>query len=151
MGYIASLHELAATERRFYSKLSDIKSQILRPLLSLGKQNTLVLPVLPIFALWFTPCFPFSSFCTRAVNTLQTIPTFSVAQLPLPNPATPGAPAVEVENGAFEYSEQRSRNSFGKVDPRSQTSKQYSSPTSPQIYYTLILLWFLDYVKQRFI
>ncbi|ELK04842.1 Alsin [Pteropus alecto] len=36
MGYIASLHELAATERRFYSKLSDIKSQILRPLLSLG-------------------------------------------------------------------------------------------------------------------
>uniref|UniRef100_A0A452V9K6 Alsin Rho guanine nucleotide exchange factor ALS2 n=1 Tax=Ursus maritimus TaxID=29073 RepID=A0A452V9K6_URSMA len=33
MGYIASLHELATTERRFYSKLSDIKSQILRPLL----------------------------------------------------------------------------------------------------------------------
>ncbi|KAM5324471.1 alsin isoform 2-T4 [Glossophaga mutica] len=35
MGYIASLHELATTERRFYSKLSDVKSQILRPLLSL--------------------------------------------------------------------------------------------------------------------
>ncbi|XP_051705243.2 alsin isoform X3 [Oryctolagus cuniculus] len=35
MGYIASLHELATTERRFYSRLSDIKSQILRPLLSL--------------------------------------------------------------------------------------------------------------------
>ncbi|XP_049743812.1 alsin isoform X1 [Elephas maximus indicus] len=35
MGYIASLHELATTERRFYSKLSDIKSQILRPLLTL--------------------------------------------------------------------------------------------------------------------
>ncbi|GAB5575889.1 alsin isoform X1 [Prionailurus iriomotensis] len=35
MGYIASLHELATTERRFYSKLSDIKSHILRPLLSL--------------------------------------------------------------------------------------------------------------------
>uniref|UniRef100_A0A8C5P1U9 Alsin Rho guanine nucleotide exchange factor n=1 Tax=Jaculus jaculus TaxID=51337 RepID=A0A8C5P1U9_JACJA len=35
MGYIASLHELATTERRFYSKLSEIKSQILRPLLSL--------------------------------------------------------------------------------------------------------------------
>ncbi|XP_045150557.1 alsin isoform X2 [Echinops telfairi] len=35
MGYIASLHELATTERRFYSKLSDIKSQVLRPLLSL--------------------------------------------------------------------------------------------------------------------
>ncbi|KAK1336546.1 hypothetical protein QTO34_002577 [Cnephaeus nilssonii] len=42
MGYIASLHELAATERRFYSKLSDIKSQILRPLLSLvGGPNSL--------------------------------------------------------------------------------------------------------------
>lgn len=46
MGYIASLHELATTERRFYSKLSDIKSQILRPLLSLGKQN---LPPPPIY------------------------------------------------------------------------------------------------------
>lgn len=55
-----------------------------------------------MFALWFTPCFPFSSFCTWAVNTLETIPTFSVAQLPLPYPTTPGAPAVEVENGAFE-------------------------------------------------
>uniref|UniRef100_A0A2K6GM62 Alsin Rho guanine nucleotide exchange factor ALS2 n=1 Tax=Propithecus coquereli TaxID=379532 RepID=A0A2K6GM62_PROCO len=41
MGYIASLHELATTERRFYSKLSDIKSQILRPLLSLGKLKPL--------------------------------------------------------------------------------------------------------------
>ncbi|XP_057160029.1 alsin isoform X7 [Ursus arctos] len=46
MGYIASLHELATTERRFYSKLSDIKSQILRPLLSLenlGTANTVQL------------------------------------------------------------------------------------------------------------
>uniref|UniRef100_A0A7N9D0T8 Alsin Rho guanine nucleotide exchange factor ALS2 n=1 Tax=Macaca fascicularis TaxID=9541 RepID=A0A7N9D0T8_MACFA len=40
MGYIASLHELATTERRFYSKLSDIKSQILRPLLSLENLGT---------------------------------------------------------------------------------------------------------------
>ncbi|XP_063115632.1 alsin isoform X2 [Cavia porcellus] len=40
MGYIASLHELAATERRFYSKLSDTKSQILRPLLSLENLGT---------------------------------------------------------------------------------------------------------------
>ncbi|KAL6088841.1 hypothetical protein STEG23_000702, partial [Scotinomys teguina] len=40
MGYIASLHELAATERRFYSKLSEIKSQILRPLLSLENLGT---------------------------------------------------------------------------------------------------------------
>lgn len=40
MGYIASLHELATTERRFYSKLSEIKSQILRPLLSLEHLGT---------------------------------------------------------------------------------------------------------------
>nr|AAH31479.1 Als2 protein [Mus musculus] len=40
MGYIASLHELASTERRFYSKLSEIKSQILRPLLSLENLGT---------------------------------------------------------------------------------------------------------------
>ncbi|CAD7686031.1 unnamed protein product [Nyctereutes procyonoides] len=40
MGYIASLHELATTERRFYAKLSDIKSQILRPLLSLENLGT---------------------------------------------------------------------------------------------------------------
>ncbi|XP_006862092.1 PREDICTED: alsin [Chrysochloris asiatica] len=40
MGYIASLHELATTERRFYSKLSDIKSQILRPLLGLENLGT---------------------------------------------------------------------------------------------------------------
>ncbi|XP_053554665.1 alsin isoform X2 [Bombina bombina] len=35
MGYIGSLHELAATEIRFYCHLSDVKSQILRPLLGL--------------------------------------------------------------------------------------------------------------------
>ncbi|XP_062972239.1 alsin [Elgaria multicarinata webbii] len=35
MGYIASLHELASMERQFYSKLSAIKSQVLRPLLGL--------------------------------------------------------------------------------------------------------------------
>nr|XP_060478948.1 alsin isoform X5 [Panthera onca] len=40
MGYIASLHELATTERWFYSKLSDIKSHILRPLLSLDNLGT---------------------------------------------------------------------------------------------------------------
>uniref|UniRef100_A0A8D0G9J0 Alsin Rho guanine nucleotide exchange factor ALS2 n=1 Tax=Sphenodon punctatus TaxID=8508 RepID=A0A8D0G9J0_SPHPU len=40
MGYIASLHELASTERRFYSKLSDIKSQVLRPLLGLDNLGT---------------------------------------------------------------------------------------------------------------
>ncbi|KAM8806549.1 alsin [Eudromia elegans] len=46
MGYIASLHELASTERRFYCKLSEIKSQVLRPLLgldNLGSANTVQL------------------------------------------------------------------------------------------------------------
>uniref|UniRef100_A0AAQ6IFW8 Alsin Rho guanine nucleotide exchange factor ALS2 b n=1 Tax=Anabas testudineus TaxID=64144 RepID=A0AAQ6IFW8_ANATE len=33
MGFIASLHELAAAERKFYCKLCDIKIQIIRPLL----------------------------------------------------------------------------------------------------------------------
>ncbi|XP_026218330.1 alsin isoform X2 [Anabas testudineus] len=35
MGFIASLHELAAAERKFYCKLCDIKIQIIRPLLEL--------------------------------------------------------------------------------------------------------------------
>ncbi|KAM4697842.1 alsin [Rhinophrynus dorsalis] len=35
MGYIGTLHELAATERSFYCHLSDVKCQILRPLLGL--------------------------------------------------------------------------------------------------------------------
>ncbi|CAL8308679.1 unnamed protein product [Merluccius merluccius] len=35
MGFIAGLHELAATERKFYCKLSNIKSQAIRPLLDL--------------------------------------------------------------------------------------------------------------------
>ncbi|XP_073407624.1 alsin [Dendrobates tinctorius] len=35
MGYIGNLHELASSERSFYCHLSDIKSQILRPLLGL--------------------------------------------------------------------------------------------------------------------
>ncbi|NXJ14888.1 ALS2 protein, partial [Odontophorus gujanensis] len=46
MGYIASLHELASTERRFYFRLSEIKSQVLRPLLgldNLGNANTVQL------------------------------------------------------------------------------------------------------------
>uniref|UniRef100_A0A8C2YDM5 Alsin Rho guanine nucleotide exchange factor ALS2 n=1 Tax=Coturnix japonica TaxID=93934 RepID=A0A8C2YDM5_COTJA len=46
MGYIASLHELASTERRFYFRLSEIKSQVLRPLLgldNLGSANTIQL------------------------------------------------------------------------------------------------------------
>ncbi|KAI4876025.1 hypothetical protein NFI96_002868 [Prochilodus magdalenae] len=35
MGFIASLHELAAAERRYYCKLSSIKSLLLQPLLKL--------------------------------------------------------------------------------------------------------------------
>jgi hypothetical protein len=36
-GFIASLHELAAAERKFYCKLSSVKNHILRPLLDLGE------------------------------------------------------------------------------------------------------------------
>uniref|UniRef100_A0A8C9Z812 Alsin Rho guanine nucleotide exchange factor ALS2 n=1 Tax=Sander lucioperca TaxID=283035 RepID=A0A8C9Z812_SANLU len=36
MGFIASLHELASAERKFYCKLCTIKTQIIRPLLELG-------------------------------------------------------------------------------------------------------------------
>lgn len=46
MGYIGNLHELASTERSFYCHLSDVKSQILRPLLgldNLGSVTTLQL------------------------------------------------------------------------------------------------------------
>ncbi|KAM6894095.1 alsin [Xenentodon cancila] len=35
MGFIASFHELASAERKFYCKLCDVKSQIVRPLLEL--------------------------------------------------------------------------------------------------------------------
>ncbi|CAJ0968669.1 unnamed protein product [Ranitomeya imitator] len=35
MGYIGNLHELASSERSFYCHLSEVKSQILRPLLGL--------------------------------------------------------------------------------------------------------------------
>ncbi|KAM6958516.1 alsin isoform 1-T1 [Tautogolabrus adspersus] len=35
MGFIASLHELASAERKIYCKLSNIKTQIIRPLLEL--------------------------------------------------------------------------------------------------------------------
>ncbi|XP_072541786.1 alsin isoform X2 [Salminus brasiliensis] len=36
MGFIATLHELASAERKFYCSLSKLKSQILRPLLAQG-------------------------------------------------------------------------------------------------------------------
>lgn len=37
MGFIASLHELVSSERKFYCKMCDVKMQIIRPLLELGK------------------------------------------------------------------------------------------------------------------
>lgn len=37
MGFIASLHELASAERKYYCKLCNVKTQIIRPLLELGK------------------------------------------------------------------------------------------------------------------
>uniref|UniRef100_A0A8C8FBW3 Alsin Rho guanine nucleotide exchange factor ALS2 b n=1 Tax=Oncorhynchus tshawytscha TaxID=74940 RepID=A0A8C8FBW3_ONCTS len=40
-GFIASLHELAAAERKFYCKLSSVKNHILRPLLDLGENYSL--------------------------------------------------------------------------------------------------------------
>ncbi|KAM9836166.1 alsin [Aulostomus maculatus] len=40
MGFIASLHELASAERKFYCKLCNIKTQILRPLLELESLNS---------------------------------------------------------------------------------------------------------------
>ncbi|XP_035248403.1 alsin isoform X3 [Anguilla anguilla] len=46
MGFIASLHELAAAERRFYCKLSNVKSQILRPLLGLETLGAALGPAL---------------------------------------------------------------------------------------------------------
>ncbi|XP_075685852.1 alsin [Rhinoderma darwinii] len=41
MGYIENLHELASTERSFYCHLSDVKSQILRPLLGLDNLGSI--------------------------------------------------------------------------------------------------------------
>lgn len=39
MGFIASLHELASAERRFYCKLCNIKAKLLQPLLDQGENN----------------------------------------------------------------------------------------------------------------
>uniref|UniRef100_A0A3Q2Y761 Alsin Rho guanine nucleotide exchange factor ALS2 n=1 Tax=Hippocampus comes TaxID=109280 RepID=A0A3Q2Y761_HIPCM len=41
MGFIASLHELASAERKFYSKLCSIKTQVLSPLLGLSLSTNL--------------------------------------------------------------------------------------------------------------
>ncbi|KAH0621650.1 hypothetical protein JD844_023179 [Phrynosoma platyrhinos] len=65
MGYIASLHELASMERQFYSKLSAIKSQVLRPLLgldNLGAASTV--------QLLQEMASKFSKYCTSLTNYL---------------------------------------------------------------------------------
>ncbi|XP_008323300.1 alsin isoform X3 [Cynoglossus semilaevis] len=46
MGFIATLHELAAAERKFYCKLSSIKTQIIRPLLGLESLCSALGPVI---------------------------------------------------------------------------------------------------------
>ncbi|XP_019120648.2 alsin isoform X2 [Larimichthys crocea] len=45
MGFIASLHELASAERKFYCKLCHIKTQIIRPLLELESLSSTLGPV----------------------------------------------------------------------------------------------------------
>ncbi|XP_038138040.1 alsin isoform X2 [Cyprinodon tularosa] len=45
MGFIASLHELASAERKFYCKLSDVKSEVIRPLLELEALSSALGPV----------------------------------------------------------------------------------------------------------
>ncbi|XP_029300670.1 alsin isoform X2 [Cottoperca gobio] len=45
MGFIASLHELASAERKFYCKLCNIKTQIIRPLLELESLSSTLGPV----------------------------------------------------------------------------------------------------------
>ncbi|XP_014847120.1 PREDICTED: alsin isoform X1 [Poecilia mexicana] len=44
MGFISSLHELASAERKFYCKLCDVKSQVLRPLLELESLSSALGP-----------------------------------------------------------------------------------------------------------
>ncbi|XP_053170323.1 alsin isoform X1 [Scomber japonicus] len=46
MGFINSLHELGSAERKFYCKLCNIKTQIVRPLLELESLSSVLGPVL---------------------------------------------------------------------------------------------------------
>ncbi|XP_073351569.1 alsin [Pagrus major] len=45
MGFIASLHELASAERKYYCKLCNVKTQIIRPLLELESLSSALGPV----------------------------------------------------------------------------------------------------------
>ncbi|XP_013856612.1 alsin isoform X2 [Austrofundulus limnaeus] len=42
MGFIASLHELASTERKFYCRLCSVRSQVIRPLLELESLSSVL-------------------------------------------------------------------------------------------------------------
>ncbi|XP_061571851.1 alsin [Cololabis saira] len=61
MGFIASFHELASAERKFYCKLCDVKSQIVRPLLELESLSSALGPA--SFALLQTLAGQFSLLC----------------------------------------------------------------------------------------
>lgn len=56
MGFIASLHELASAERRFYCKLCNIKTQLMRPLLELGRRDDVKSARVGAFDLTLTLC-----------------------------------------------------------------------------------------------
>lgn len=173
MGYIASLHELATTERQFYSKLSDIKSQILRPLLSLGKQN-LPPPLFPptqlsgflfylfflyhkenfLFELYSSPFFPVSSFVHRQSTTYKLFP---LCQQPsCPYPSTPRAPFT-CRSRKMELSEdswQRGRTTLGELILGVRLLNNTYSPSSPKIPYVICypnfsfsLFWFLEFYQ----
>ncbi|XP_057674463.1 alsin isoform X1 [Corythoichthys intestinalis] len=61
MGFIASLHELASAERKFYCKLCNIKTQVLSPLLDLESLCASLGPV--IFKLMQTLATQFRQLC----------------------------------------------------------------------------------------
>ncbi|XP_077427017.1 alsin isoform X2 [Vanacampus margaritifer] len=61
MGFIASLHELASAERKFYCKLCSIKTQVLSPLLGLESLSANLGPV--IFKMLSTLASQFGHLC----------------------------------------------------------------------------------------
>ncbi|KAJ3584293.1 hypothetical protein NHX12_014789, partial [Muraenolepis orangiensis] len=64
MGFIAGLHEMGAAERKFYCRLSNIKSQAIRPLLNLESLSSSLGPAL--LALLQTLVGGFSLLCQLA-------------------------------------------------------------------------------------
>uniref|UniRef100_A0A673WP56 Alsin Rho guanine nucleotide exchange factor ALS2 n=1 Tax=Salmo trutta TaxID=8032 RepID=A0A673WP56_SALTR len=57
MGFIASLHELASAERKFYCKLSSVKNHILRPLLDLESLSTALGPASTVLLRSLARCY----------------------------------------------------------------------------------------------